>query len=153
MSEEWTYPVEVRREVGEFHAYSSRLPEAIASGATEEEALVEMGHALVAAVRGRIKDGMDLEAPTIALEVERHPVPLPARLAAKAAVYAAWKRSGISKVAFAERIGRTEVEVRRILDPDHGTKLDQLEEAAAGLGGRLRVTFEAGPVTSEAAAA
>lgn len=140
---DWIYPVELRREAGEFHAYTSFLPEAIASGPTEAEALHEMGEAVAAAVRGRIKDGMDLEPATIALQVECHPVALPARLAAKAAVYAAWKRSGLTKATLAERIGRGETEVRRILDPDHGTKLDQLEEAAAALGGRLRVNFEA----------
>lgn len=140
---DWVYPVELRREAGAFHAYTSFLPEAIASGPTEADALREMGEAIKAAVRGRIKDGMDLEPATVALQVERHPVALPARLAAKAAVHAAWKRSGLSKSALAERIGRAETEVRRILDPDHGTKLDQMEEAAIALGGRLRVTFEA----------
>lgn len=147
---DWIYPVELEERDGEFHASTLYLPEAIAFGATREAALAEMEHALVAAVRGRIKDGMDLEPspilerPTIARPVaENHPVALPARLAAKAAVYSAWKRSGLSKTALAEKIGRGENEVRRILDPDHGTKLDQLEEAAAALGGRLRVTFEA----------
>ncbi|CAM3038628.1 hypothetical protein [Methylobacterium mesophilicum] len=143
MPSEWVYPVELHREGGEIHAYTAFLPEAIASGATESEALTEMGHALTAAVRGRIKDGMDLEPPGAAPSgAASHAVPLPARLAAKAAVYAAWKRSGLSKMAFADRIGRGESEVRRILDPDHGTKLDQMEEAAVALGGRLRVTFE-----------
>ncbi len=143
MSEEWIYPIELRHEAGQWHAYSAALPEAIASGATESDALREMGHALVAAVRGRIKDGMVLEAPGNDIQAGHRPVALPARLATKAAVYAAWKRSGLSKVALAERLGRAETEVRRILDPDHGTKLDQLEEAAAALGGRLVVSFEA----------
>jgi hypothetical protein len=35
------------------------------------------------------------------------------------------------------------MEVRRILDPRRGTKLDQLEEAARALGGHLSITFEA----------
>ncbi|SFL19067.1 type II toxin-antitoxin system HicB family antitoxin [Methylorubrum salsuginis] len=144
MSEEWVYPVELRREGGEWHAYTPEVPEAIASGATEAEALQEMGHALAAAVRGRIKDDMILVAPTIARAgAVSYPVRLSARLAAKASVYAAWKRSGMTKVALAERLGRSETEVRRILDPDHGTKLDQLEETAAALGGRLVVSFEA----------
>lgn len=141
---QWTYPVEVTEVGGSYHAETFHLPEAIASGPTKEAALVEMGHALVAAVRGRIKDGMDLDPPTIARPVaENHPVALPARLAAKASIYSAWKHSGLSKVALAEKIGRGETEVRRILDPDHGTKLDQLEEAATALGGRLSITFEA----------
>lgn len=143
MSTEWTYPVELRQEAGEFHAYTSFMPEAIASGRDEAEALTEMGHAIAAAVRGRIKDGMDLPVPNLARQAERHSVALTARLAAKAAVYSAWKESGMSKVALAERVGRSEVEVRRILDPDHGTKLDQMEAAAAALGGRLVVTFVA----------
>lgn len=143
MQTDWTYPVELRREDGEVHAYSSHLPEAIASGATEAEALAEMGHALVAAVRGRIKDGMDLPPADVGLPAERHRIALPARLAAKAAVYSAWKASGLTKVALAALVGRSEGEMRRILDPDHGTKLDQLEEAAAALGGRLVVSFAA----------
>jgi hypothetical protein len=64
-----------------------------------------------------------------------HAVALPAHLAAKAAVYSAWKKAGFSKSEFARRLRRNETEVRRILDPHHGTKLDQLEEAAHALGG------------------
>lgn len=143
MSQEWVFPVELRLVEGEWHAYNAALPEAIAAGVTEADALREMGHALVAAVRGRIKDDMELEAPGRSIPAGCHPVALPARLASKAAIYSAWKRSGLSKVALAQRIGRAESEVRRILDPDHGTKIDQLDEAAAALGGRLVVSFEA----------
>jgi antitoxin HicB len=78
------------------HAYTSYLPEAIGSGTTEALALTEMEHALVAAVRGRIKNGIDLVAPTIARSVETYPVALPVRLAAKAAIYSAWKESGLT---------------------------------------------------------
>jgi antitoxin HicB len=143
MSANWVYPVELRREHGEVHAYASALPEAIAAGANEPETLAEMREALIAAVRGRIKDGMDLAPPPRPRPEQKFRVELPARLAAKASVYAAWKRTGLSKVALGERLGRSETEVRRILDPDHGTKLDQLEETARALGGRLVVSFEA----------
>lgn len=141
MAMEWNYPVELRREGGEVHAYCQDMPEAIAAGATDTDALREMREALAAAVRGRIKDGMELDPPRAAREGE-HGVSLPGRLAAKASLYVAFKQSGLSKVALAAKIGRDESEVRRILDPDHGTKLDQLEEAAAGLGGRLVIAFE-----------
>ncbi|MFG5121823.1 hypothetical protein [Methylorubrum sp. POS3] len=102
-----------------------------------------MGQALVATVRDRIKCEMDLDAPGYANSTRCHPMAPPARLASKATVYAAWKCSGLSKVALAQRIGRVESEVRRILVSDHGTKTDQLEEAAAAPGGRLVVLFEA----------
>lgn len=146
MRNDWTYPVEIRREPdGDYHAYASAMPEAIAAGASESEALEEMRQALVAAVRGRINDGMELAPPPeLGRREERHRVALPTRLAAKAAVYHAWRKTDMSKAELARRIGRNETEVRRILDPDHGTKLDQLEEAAKALGGRLAVAFEAG---------
>ena len=127
----------------EFHAYSEDLPEAIAAGAAEAGALREMEKAIVAAVRGRMKDGLDLSPPAIRGDGPR--IALPTRLAAKAAVYSAWRASGLRKVALGERIGRTETEVRRLLDPDYGTKLDQLGEAAAALGGRLSIAFTTTP--------
>ena len=139
MSNEWVYIIEIRPEAGEFHAYCKDLPEAVAAGATEADALREMGQAIVAAVRGRMKDGMDLVPPVSRGDGSR--VALPTRLAAKAAVYSAWRASGLSKVALGERIGRSETEVRRLLDPDYGTKLDQLGEAADALGGRLSIAF------------
>ena len=142
MSNEWRYSVEIRPEAGEFHAYSDDLPEAIAAGATEADALREMREAIVAAVRGRMKDAMDLSPPAIRREGPR--VALQTRLAAKAAV-SAWRASGLSKVALGERIGRSETEVRRLLDPDYGTKLDQLAEAADALGGRLSIAFTTTP--------
>jgi antitoxin HicB len=141
MAETWIFGVDLRHEAGEVHAYSDELPEAIAAGATDDAALREMAEALRMAVRGRIKDGMDLSPPR-AVRRGEVAVPLPPALAAKAAIYCAWKRSGLSKTALGDRIGRNEVEVRRILDPDYGTKLDQMAEAAAGLGGRLTVAFE-----------
>jgi len=139
----WTYPVALRREEGEFHASCSALPEAIASGRTKAQALEEMREALAAAVRGRLKDGMDLPPPdeTAATRRERHRVALPAQLAAKATVFFAWKRANISKVELALRMERDEKDVRRILDPDHGTRLDQLDDAMRALGGSLVIGF------------
>lgn len=140
MPTDWTYAVELRDEAGEIHAYCPEVPEAIAAGATEADALREMGEALIAVVRFAMKRGEDLSPPRREPPAP-HCVSLPGRLAAKASVYVAWKHSGLSKVALAERLDRNEIEVRRILDPDHGTKLDQLDEAAAALGGRLSVVF------------
>jgi antitoxin HicB len=143
VSNEWSFGVEIRPEAGEFHAYCEGLPEAIAAGATEADALREMREAIVAAVRGRMKDGMHLVPPASQGAGQR--VALPTRLAAKAAVYSAWRASGLSKVALGEKIGRSETEVRRLLDPDYGTKLDQLGEAADALGGRLSIAFTTAP--------
>ena len=142
MSRDWTYGLELRREGDEVHAYCDDLPEAVASGQTDSDARREMEAALIAAVRGRIKDGMELSPPV-------HPMPhpgsvaLPAWLAAKASLYGAWRASGLTLAGLAERIGRSEEEARAILDPDDLTDLDRLAEAAEALGGRLSIRFEA----------
>ncbi|WP_426315122.1 hypothetical protein ACN9MF_06210 [Methylobacterium fujisawaense] len=143
MDLQWTYGVAVRREEdGRFHAYAPAMPDAIASGEDETEAFREMGKALVAAVRGRIKFGPDLELPPpwVSGDAERsHAVRLPAELATKATVYILWRTSGLSKVALAERMAIHEREVRRVLDPDHATGLDRMDEAARVFGHQLVV--------------
>lgn len=141
MGSNWTYGVRLVREDDEFRAVCDEAPEAIAYGPTEADALREMGEALKAVVRGRMQMKLDL-APPAGDPAAPHQIGVPAQLAAKAAIYVAWQASGLSKVALGERLDRREGEVRRILDPDHGTRLDQLEEAAAALGGRLVVSFE-----------
>lgn len=134
----WTYPVELRHEEGEWHAYCAAMPEAIAAGGTEAQALDEMREAMAAAVRGRIKDEMELAPPPVAgTEAETHSVTLPAPLAAKASIYVAWRASGISKVALAETLGVDEKAARRLLDPDHATRLDLFDAAARALGQQL----------------
>ena len=68
---------------------------------------------------------------------------VPAPVAVKLAVWLAWRASGISKSELARRIGVKEPEARRILDPDHPTKLPTLERALKALGQRLVVSVEA----------
>jgi antitoxin HicB len=143
MSIEWIYQVEIRQEEDEFVATCPDLREVLTGGFSQTEALAQVQDAVAVAVRGRMKDGTTLDPP--------HPcapgslsVRLPAPLAAKAAVYYAWQRADISKVAFGARIGRTESEVRRLLDPDHGSRLDQIEAAIVGLGRRLIIALDEG---------
>lgn len=137
----FSYPTRVIEQGGDFVVSVRDLPEVVTSGASRDEAFELAADAIEVAVAVRLEKEMDLPAPSQAKRGERL-VALPAPLAAKAAVYQAWKSSGIRKTELARRLGRSEVEVRRILNPKHGTKLDQLDEAARALGGRLEVTFE-----------
>lgn len=135
------YGVAIRQD-GEDCVVSVRdLPEVVTSGSSLDEALRLAVDAVEVAVAGRMEDEMDLPLPSKVRRGELS-VALPAPLAAKAAVYRAWKQSGLRKVELARRLDRNEGEVRRILNPRHGTKLDQLDKAAKALGGRLVVTFE-----------
>ena len=127
---------------GDFVASVRDLPEVVTAGASLTEALTLAADAIEVSVAGRMEDDMPLPEPS-RLRSGEHAVEVPARLAAKAAVYRAFKASGLRKTELARRMNRNEVEVRRILNPRHGTKLDQLEEAARALGGHLTIAFEA----------
>ncbi|MDF2994658.1 MAG: hypothetical protein K0R27_295 [Xanthobacteraceae bacterium] len=124
-----------------FVARSRDLPEVITWAPTREKAEEEAADALEVAIVGLMQEGADVAEPS---PLKRGEVPVfpPAQVSAKLAVYRAWRAAGISKSALAARMGRSEVEVRRILDPRHGTKLEQMEEAARALGGRLSISFE-----------
>ncbi|WP_018046144.1 type II toxin-antitoxin system HicB family antitoxin [Methylobacterium sp. 88A] len=65
MTGERIYSVALRREEdGTLHAYCSAVPEAVAWGATREEALHEMAEALLAVGRGHGRWGLPMPQPT-----------------------------------------------------------------------------------------
>jgi antitoxin HicB len=115
------------------------VPEAITQGGGREESLSEAEDALGAALlsyplrklplpKARSRQGV---AVTVAPEV-----------AAKLAVLEAFAASGLTKTELARRLGVSENEARRILDPMHATKLPRLAEALGALGRRLVVGVE-----------
>ena len=61
-------------------------------------------------------------------------VPVPIQTAMKAALYLAMTEAGISKSELARKMSSHEKEVRRILDPHHGTKFPTMERALFALG-------------------
>lgn len=135
------YAVAIAEEDGDFVVSVRDLPEVVTSGDSVEEALALAADAIEVAVVGRMEDEMDLGEPSRARAGE-HLVTLPAALAAKAAIYVAWKRARITKSELARRLGLTETEARRILQPRHRTRIDRLGDAAAALDARLVVGIE-----------
>jgi len=115
------------------------LPEAITQGDTEAEALTEAVDCLEEAIAARIDDGLDIPSPE-RLEAGQHSVSLPAQMALKAALYINMREAEITKMELARRMDMHEREVRRILDPHHGTKLPTIERAFEALG--KRITFD-----------
>ena len=57
----------------------------------------------------------------------------------KAALYLTMEEKDISKVELARQLHIHEKEVRRILDPHHGTKLQTMERALCALGKRAEL--------------
>jgi antitoxin HicB len=57
----------------------------------------------------------------------------------KATLYLSMKEAAITNVQLAQLIEVDEKEVRRILDPRHGTKLSTIERALAALGRKIEL--------------
>ncbi|WP_442966966.1 hypothetical protein [Rhizobium sp. C4] len=58
----------------------------------------------------------------------------------KLAVISAFRTSGLTKTELARRLGKQEAEARRILDPDHATKIATMQDAMRALGKTIVVS-------------
>ena len=114
------------------------LPECLTSGADEDEALLEARDALEEAVAGRIRRNEDLPSPSLREADERH-VAVPIDMAAKAALVLAFRASGLTCVALADRLGIDEKSVRKMLDPRHATPASHIDDALSSLDRELVV--------------
>jgi len=109
------------------------VPEAITQGNTVEECLEEAADCLEEAIAGRIRCGEAIPNPTRRKGNESL-VPVPLQTAMKAALYLSMRESGISKVELAQQLHIHEKEVRRMLDPHHGTRISAMEHALSVFG-------------------
>jgi antitoxin HicB len=117
------------------------LPEAITQGSGEKDAIGQAADCLEEAIAGRIADGREIPKVSRPVRGERL-TPVPAPMAAKAALYLAMREAGITNVQLARKLGCDEREVRRMLDPTHPTKLPRIKEALEVLGKRLVLGVE-----------
>jgi antitoxin HicB len=112
------------------------LPEALTSGRDRAEAVAEAVDILDAALLFRLKEGADIPQPSRTRRGEIGVAASPG-VAAKIAFARAFRDSGLTRVALARRLGSSETEIRRMLDPGHATKIDRLDIALRALGRRL----------------
>jgi antitoxin HicB len=126
------YPVTLERdEVGRFVAFFPDVPEALTDGADEAAALNEARDALRVALAGYVHARRPLPRPSR----RKGPiVALPPLVAVKLALYQAIRAQAVTNVALAERLGITEGAVRRLVDPDHASRMEKLEAALEALG-------------------
>jgi antitoxin HicB len=114
------------------------VPEALTWGDDDAEALVLAEDCVTAALRGYIKRGLPIPRPTPARG--RPTVTLPPLVAAKLALYEAMRAQGVGSEDLARRLGIAEAAMRRLLDLDHRSHIDQVEAALRCLGKRLEVS-------------
>jgi antitoxin HicB len=112
------------------------LPEATTFGEDSANALTSATDCLDTALLIRLKRGESIPEPSRA-EPHEKIVPASLGVAAKTAFARAFDESGMTRVALAEELGLGETEIRRMLDPEHATKLDRLNQALQALGRKL----------------
>ena len=117
------------------------LPEAITQGEDRLDALNQAADCLEEAIAGRIAGGRVIPKASRPARGERL-IPVPASMAAKAALYLAMAEAGMTNVQLARKLGCDEKEVRRMLDPRHPTKLPRIKEALDVFGKTLVVSVK-----------
>lgn len=141
--EEFTYPASFTPgdTPGRFIITFGDVPEAITWGDGIPDALWQAADCLEEAIAGRIRRGDEIPKPSKPRKGQRM-IPVPAPMAAKAALYLAMREARISNVEMARRLGCDEKEVRRMLNPRHATKLPRIQKALELLGKRLVVSMQ-----------
>lgn len=136
---DFRYPVDYLVVDGQVRAQLADIPNCVASGADEADALQKLVPELEKALMG--------------IMLRTRPIPLPssskgrvsvapgAVLSAKAALYLAMGQAKISIAELARRLGVAETEARRILDPRHNSKITRLESALRVFGLRMEISF------------
>jgi len=132
----YAYPVTLGPDThGRVVASFEDVPEALTDGADETEAVAEAADALAAALAGYAREQRPLPRPSPARG--RHVVPVPPLAAAKLALCEALRRQAINNSELARRLGVTEAVVRRLVDPDHASRIERVQDALTALGVEL----------------
>jgi antitoxin HicB len=114
------------------------LPEVNTFGKDEADALRHAIDAIATALQGRITDRKNIPVPSAAKRGQRL-VALPAIVAAKLALHQAMMETGTRKAELARKLGVHAPQVDRLLDLDHDSRLDQIENAARALGREMHI--------------
>ncbi|BAQ67028.1 hypothetical protein GM3709_3793 (plasmid) [Geminocystis sp. NIES-3709] len=114
------------------------LPEAITQGDSISECLTEAVDCLEEAIAARINDNREIPQPSVLQEGE-YLAELPLTMIFKTLVYQAFREKEINKTQLARQLNLDEKEIRRILNPRHGTKLSTIERVLSALGKKIEV--------------
>lgn len=134
-----TYPVKlIPDEEGGYIAEIPDVPGTFTIGDDEKHALYWIEDALHVMLSTYIEDNQDIPQPSKPKRGQPT-VTLPPLAAAKLAIYQAMRDQDVTQVELANRLQCDPKQVRRLLDLDHNSRLDQLENALKALGKKLVV--------------
>jgi antitoxin HicB len=109
------------------------LPRVATDGKDAQEAMEEAMDALGSDLSIRLSRREEIPAPSAAKRGQRL-ISVPLWLAPKLALYIAMRDQGVNNSELARRLGVHERVIRRMLDPEHGSKPAKIEAALAALG-------------------
>lgn len=134
----FAYPYELTAQPeGGFTVTFPDVPEAITQGETKEEAAAMAEDALVTALSFYTDDAKPLPGPSPVRG--KRVAYVPPLAAVKLALHDAMLAARMSNVVLARRLGVDEKIVRRLRDPLHKSRMDQLEGALRLLGKRIEI--------------
>ena len=134
------YPVTLTKEHDSILVAFPDFPEAHTYGDDKAEALARAVDALQTIIDAYMKDRQAIPTPS---KGRNDFVEVPALVVAKIGLYNAMRKQRIGKAELARRLHWHLPQVDRVLNVRHASRLDQLEQAIAAVGKRLRVTIEA----------
>ncbi len=138
----YAYPYELLPQpAGGFTVTFPDVPEAITQAENEEEAAAMAEDALVTALSFYTDRAEPLPRPSSARR--RRLAYVPPLIAAKLALHDAMLTAGIANVALARQLGTDEKTVRRLRDPLHQSRINQVDAALRVLGKRMGIVIEA----------
>lgn len=132
------YAYEVDRENGSLLVHFPDVPGALTQVDPGEVFENAVRDCLVAALGGYVEHRLSIPSPSAVKR--RATVVLDIMTSAKLALASVMAEQGVTNVALARLLGVNEKVVRRLLDLDHVSRIDRLEEALALLGRTLEVS-------------
>jgi antitoxin HicB len=136
------YPVKLTPDDnGTLLVTSPDFPEVSTFGTNESDALVRAADAIATAIQGRITDRAPVPRPSAPRRRQRT-VTLSALVWAKLELYRVMLETGTRKADLARRLDVHPPQIDRLLDLDHDSRLDQIENAARAMGRELHIEMK-----------
>lgn len=133
------YPIELTPDDnGTFLVTCPDLPEVTSFGDSKEDAMAHGRNAVLEALAARMDAFQEIPRPAA-----RDGAAVPLALGIKLQLYWALADAGMTRADLQRATGWSRTKVDRLFNPNHETKLAQIEDAFGALGMHLEVTAEA----------
>lgn len=133
------YPITVHEENGHFWSSCKDLPEAHSAGDTIEELLANAEEGIRLALSIYVDQGREIPTASERENGWQHVVYQPIQVTAKAVLWNAMRGQGVRVADLARKLGVSHPTASRLVDFEHNSKIEQVENALKALGRRLVV--------------